>query len=88
MPKLSELINIGPKTAARLAEVGVGDLKTLKRLGAVAAYRRLKQAFPKETSLNALYALSAGLENRPWQSLSATEKEKLKAAVQDRSELG
>lgn len=76
--RLHLLPNLGPKTAARLAEVGIATEADLRALGAPAAYARLKHAFPRETSLNALWALHGALTGVPWTALDAATKARLK----------
>jgi len=53
----------------------------LRRLGALAAYRRLKHAFPREVSLTMLYALEGALRGCHWNRLPPGIKEKLEAAA-------
>ena len=81
MSALTSLPNIGPKTAQRLAELGIENVASLRRLGAVVAFKRLKHAFPRETSLNALYALQAALEGIPWLSLPLATRESLRTQI-------
>ncbi|HEV7372466.1 TfoX/Sxy family DNA transformation protein [Arenibaculum sp.] len=71
------LPNLGPATARRLAEVGVSCEADLRALGAVAAYARLRHAFPRETSLNALWALHGALEGVAWTALDAATRARL-----------
>lgn len=78
---LIELQNIGPASVRQLREVGIADAADLRKLGAIAAYRRLKHAFPREVSLNMLYALEGALRACPWNRLPPGVKEKLKAAA-------
>lgn len=78
---LIELKNIGPASVRQLREVGVADAAALRKLGAIAAYRRLKHAFPREVSLNMLYALEGALRACPWNRLPPGVREKLKAAA-------
>ena len=68
--------NIGPKSIQLLKEVGITSVKDLQDLGAVEAYIRLKMRFPDVTH-NMLWALYAGLQNRDWRSLDATERKLL-----------
>ncbi len=79
----AKLRNIGPKTMARLAAIDIHDLADLRRLGALAAYRRLKFRFPRDASLNALYALEAALLDCHWRDLPAARKVELKRALED-----
>lgn len=62
-----------------LAEVGIQTLDELAELGAVKAYLRVKALKPKSVSLNLLWALAAGLDDRDWRALSAEEKAALRA---------
>ena len=64
-----------------LAEAGIHDLDELKELGAVRAYMRVKSLRPKSASLNLLWALAAGLDDRDWRELSKMEKDVLIAEV-------
>jgi len=78
---LSRLKNIGPVSARQLHEVGIENAAALRKLGAFAAYRRLKHAFPREISVNMLYALEGALRNCRWNHLPPGVREKLCAAA-------
>ena len=78
---VSTLRNLGPKSAMMLVHVGISTLGELRELGAVKAYVRVKSLRPKFASLNLLWALAAGLEDRDWRELDAAEKESLLAGV-------
>jgi DNA transformation protein and related proteins len=64
-----------------LAEAGIRTLDELEALGAAKAYARVKALRPKAASLNLLWALAAGLEDRDWRELSQAEKEELLSGV-------
>lgn len=64
-----------------LAEAGVRTLDELRELGAVRAYSRVKARKPKFVSLNLLWALAAGLEDRDWRELTNEEKDSLRTEV-------
>ena len=64
-----------------LAEAGIRTIDELQELGAVRAYIRVKALRPKSVSLNLLWALAAGLEDRDWRELSAEEKASISAEV-------
>ena len=64
-----------------LAEAGIQTLEELQELGAVRAYLRVKSLRPKSASLNLLWAIAAGLEERDWRELSKPEREALTAEV-------
>jgi DNA transformation protein len=81
MLDLLRLKNIGPVTVRQLRDVGVEDAAALRKLGALAAYRRLKHALPREVSLNMLYALEGALRGCHWNQLLPGIKEKLLAAA-------
>jgi hypothetical protein len=78
---LLRLKNIGPASARQLHEVGIGSAAALRRHGALAAYRRLKHAFPREISLNMLYALEGALRDCHRNRLPPGVKETLLAAA-------
>jgi DNA transformation protein and related proteins len=61
-----------------LAEAGVNTLAELQQLGAVRAYRRVSQLQRGKASLNLLWALAAGLQDRDWRSLTKDEKDTLR----------
>ncbi len=73
--------NIGPKSADRLAHLGVRTRGNLEMLGAVEVYRRYRAAHG--ANLNALYALQAGLMDLDWRALTDDFKQALKEAVAD-----
>lgn len=79
--ELSTLKNIGPATIEWLHEVGIHSFEDLQSLGSVGAYVRLKKAFPKAVSLNALWGLEAALTDADWRRLSPARKAELKEAV-------
>jgi len=78
---LLRLKNIGPASVRQLRDVGIEDEAALRKLGALAAYRRLKHAFPREVSLVMLYALEGALTGCHWNHLPPGVKGKLKAAA-------
>lgn len=67
--------NLGPATERMLVEVDICGPEDLRRLGAVAAYRRLKFRFGRGVSLNALYALEGALSDRDWREIDRGLKE-------------
>ena len=74
---IAALRNLGPKSAMMLAEAGIRTIGELRELGAVRAYVRAKSLRPNSASLNLLWALVAGLEDRDWRELSSDEKQLL-----------
>jgi DNA transformation protein len=85
---LEDLRNLGPVTARRLAAVGIADEAALRGLGPVAAYARLRHAYPRETGLNALWAIAGALADLPWNRLPDDLKARLRAEVAGRPRRG
>ncbi|WP_457090321.1 TfoX/Sxy family DNA transformation protein [Microvirga sp. P5_D2] len=75
---ISTLPGIGSATQERLAEAGIRTVGELRSIGPVEAYRRIKFMMPRQVSLNALYALEAGLRGCHWLDLP----QDVKAALQ------
>ena len=80
--ELNTLKNIGPATIEWLHEVGIQTVEELQQLGAIETYIRLKRAFPKAVSLNALWGLEAALTDTDWRMLSPARKAELQQAVE------
>jgi DNA transformation protein len=78
---VSALRNLGPKSARLLAEAGIRTIAELRLLGPVNAYRRAKALKPRAVSLNLLWAIAAGLEDRDWRTLAQKEKASLLAQI-------
>ena len=74
--------NMGPKSSAWLASVGVYTLDDVVKLGVVETYKRVKTAYPEKVSLNLLYGLQAALLDLPWNELPADIKAELKRQVE------
>ena len=66
--------NLGPKSAMMLAEAGIRNVDELREIGAVKAYARVKQMRSRGASLNLLWSMAAGLQDRGWNDLSTDEK--------------
>lgn len=77
---VEQLLNIGPKSANWLKEVGISTLADLQKAGAVLAYKILQHRF-KGINILMLYGLYGALNNRHWNSLSREEKDTLKSAA-------
>lgn len=74
---ITEIRGLGPKTSEHLEAIGINTVEQLEELGAVAAYRTLKDAFPDWTSLNALWGMQAALMEIDWRQLPQELKEQL-----------
>jgi hypothetical protein len=79
---MEQLRNIGKVSAGRLAAVGITTPSELEALGAVEAYRRVKEAYPAQTSLNLLYALEGAILDVTWSDLPPALRERLRAAAE------
>ena len=78
---VNALRNLGPKSALMLAEAGIGSVDELREIGAVKAYARVRQIRTRGASLNLLWSMAAGLEDRSWNALSTDEKAALVAEL-------
>lgn len=78
---IENLRNLGALSAAWLREAGVRTIDDLKRIGPVAAYR-LVESRSADVTLNLLWALAAGLENRDWRELTEQEKSALRVELE------
>lgn len=75
--------NLGPKSRAWLAEIGIHGPADLAGRDPVEIYLTLKARRPKEVTLNFLWGLVAGLLGCHWSDLPPDLKEELKARVAD-----
>ena len=80
---VSTLRNLGPKSVVMLAEAGIRNVDELREIGAVKAYARVRQIRTRGASLNLLWSMAAGLEDRSWNDLSADEKAALLAELEN-----
>lgn len=74
---IRDLRNLGPASAAMLAEVGIRTRADLERVGPVLAYRALQDVRPG-VSLNLLYAMHGALADERWDRLPEATREQLK----------
>ncbi len=77
----TELPNLGPKSRAMLASAGITTLPHLRKLGAVAAYARVKRG-GANASLNLLWALEGALTGLPWQVVARAYRTSLLLALE------
>lgn len=73
-PPIENLPNLGLSSAQWLREIGIQSVADLRQRGPLWAFRQL-QSGPHRVSLNLLWAMVAGLENRDWRSLTDLEKQ-------------
>ncbi len=74
--RLSDLPNLGPKSEAMLAAIGVRSRADLATRGAVATFLALKQS-GQPASLNMLWALEAALAGRHWREVTRDDRLRL-----------
>ena len=77
---LSQQINIGKDTEARLIQVGISSFAELKAVGAEQAFIRLQTVDPG-ACLSRLSALEGAIQGVRWHSLPARRKEELRAFI-------
>ncbi len=74
--RIRDLRNLGPRSEAQLASVGIATVQQLRERGAVEAYLALRRAGVTR-SLNALWAMAGALEpwpeGRAWQEVASGE---------------
>ena len=78
------LRNIGPVSKRMLAAAGITSVETLRRLGAIEAYRRVRAHDPR-ASLNLLWALEGALTGRPWEDVARNDRLSLLLQLENRS---
>lgn len=79
---LSGCINLGPKSAALLARIGITSLDQVRDAGAVAVYRQARAVEPRVT-LNLLWALEGAVSDLPWQVVAREHRTSLLLALED-----
>jgi DNA transformation protein len=79
--RLEDLVNVGPKLAEWLRAAGIATPSDLDAVGSVAAYRRIKAAFPERVTLLALDALEGALLGVNGLYLPVEIKDRLRAEV-------
>ncbi len=78
---IDDLMNLGPKSLMWLRNCGITRISQLRKIGAVAAWHKVRDQFPA-ASMNLLWALAAGLEDRDWRSLTDEEKQQIRATLE------
>jgi DNA transformation protein len=73
---IAKLPNLGPKSKEMLAAAQIQTVAQLRKLGAIAAYARVKQRNGK-ASLNLLWALEGALTGLPWQVVAREHRTSL-----------
>lgn len=74
------LRNLGVTSAHWLVEAGIRSISDLRRIGPLGAFQCVRSKHP-DVSLNLLWAMVAGLEDRDWRDLTEAEKDRWKAEL-------
>lgn len=78
--KLQSMKNLGKTSAQWLNAVGIHSIGDLQRVGAINAYRAVKnRGFPATKVL--MYAIEAALEDRCWREITTERKELLNSQL-------
>lgn len=79
---VEQMLNIGPTVARRLQEIGIHTSEALRRVGPVAAYRRIVERLGKAAPVcYYLYSLEGALRNKHWNDIGWAVKQRLRDAV-------
>lgn len=76
---ISQLKNLGPRSASWLADLDIHTHSDLASVGADMAYRMVQHRHPGEANALLLYALHGALADRHWNSFSPEERAALRA---------
>jgi DNA transformation protein and related proteins len=76
---IAELRNLGPRMAQRLAAIDVHNENSLRELGAIEAWHRLRFVHGRGITIIALYALEGALRDCDWRRLPDEVKAALAA---------
>ncbi|NVK22355.1 MAG: TfoX/Sxy family protein [Kangiellaceae bacterium] len=83
---IEQLKNLGPKSAQMLFQVGIKTIEDLLKRGVVTTYLDVKLS-GQAASLNLLYAMFAGLQERHWTELEADEKQQLLIELEQQTQI-
>ena len=74
---LEAALNLGPKSTAWLAAIGIHTLREVRRIGTIEVCRRLSAA-GQPVSILLAYALEGALTGTRWNQLTGTTKQSLR----------
>jgi DNA transformation protein len=77
--RVAGALNLGPKSETWLAEAGIHTRDELRRVGAAAAYARVRRLRPREATRNLLHALHGALAGVRWDRIDGPTKARLDA---------
>lgn len=81
---IESAVNIGMVLAASLHGAGIDDLETLRSIGSLAAWRRIRAIEPAITNERAIYALEGAVRGIRWSALTRHERARLVAEAEGR----
>lgn len=87
MKRLRDLPGLGPKSEARLQEIGIKTEQDLRQTGPIPAFLKLKRSCSIRPSLNFLYALVGAVEGESWLKVAQQEKARLLMELEGYEEL-
>jgi len=79
---MEHLPNVGPKSRAWLAAIGIDTIDDLRRIGPVPAYAALKRSYGG-VSLNLLYALVGAVDGMHWLEVKRQRRLELLLQLED-----
>jgi DNA transformation protein len=77
MSELRELLNIGPKLADKLNEIGISNYNELKAIGSQNAIVKIATIKHSRACINMLYALEGAIQGIRWHGLETERKNEL-----------
>lgn len=81
--RTSDLLNLGPKSAAMLAAIGIRTRADLAARGAIDTFIELKRA-GQPANLNMLWALEGALSGRHWRDVAREDRLRLLTELEAR----
>lgn len=79
---IEELPGLGPKSRDMLAAAGIKTVAQLRRLGAVAAYVKVKRS-GANASLNLLWGLESAISGLHWREVAKVHRVSLLLALEE-----
>jgi DNA transformation protein len=83
MDKLTDLLNIGPRLAGKLENIGITSQSALAELGSVEAVVKIGEK-DLSSCYNMLYALEGAIQGIRWHGIPKEERALLKAEFDER----
>lgn len=84
---IAQLRNLGPKTAAKLSEIGIATRGDLEERGVVLAFLQIEGLYPRWAHIIFLWAMWGALNDCDWREISPETKAQLRAALESPTEL-